>query len=92
MPAFHILDPQYKVGAEFDFYFKHRHGISNTGRCAEGASPRDEYQIVQSISNGLEDYRFPFPANIGSHFQSVAQFGSYQVFKRYHPDEEQVRR
>jgi hypothetical protein len=82
MPAFHILDPQYKVGAEFDFYFKHRHGISNTGLCAEGASPRDEYQIVQSISNGLEDYRFPFPANIGSHFQSVAQFGSYQVFKR----------
>ena len=69
-----------------------RHGISNTDRCAEGASPGDEYQIVQSISNGLEDYRFPFPANIGSHFRSVAQFGSYQVFKRYQLDEEQVRR
>jgi hypothetical protein len=35
---------------------------------------------------------FPLPANIGSHFQSVAQFRSYQVFKRYQLDEEQVRR
>jgi hypothetical protein len=92
MPAFHILDPQYKVGAEFDFYFKHRHGISNTDRCAEGASPGDDYQIVQSVSDGPEDYRFPFLANLGSHFQPVAQFGSYQVFKRYQHDEEQVRR
>jgi hypothetical protein len=86
MPAFHILDPHYKVGADFDFYFKQRHGISNTDRCAEGASPGDEYQIVQSLSNGLEDYRFPFFADLSSHFQPVAQFGSYQVFKRNQHD------
>jgi hypothetical protein len=92
MPAFHILDPQYEVGAVFDFYFKHRHGISNTDRCAEGASPGDKYQIVQSVFNDEEEYRFPFPASIGSYFQPVAHFGSYQVFRRYWPGGEQVRR
>jgi hypothetical protein len=92
MPAFHIQDPQYKVGAEFDFYFKQRHGISNTDLCAEGASPGDEYQIVQAISSGPEDYRFPFHANLASDFQPVAQFGSYQVFKRYQTGGDHVRR
>ena len=88
MPAFHILDPQYKVGAEFDFYFKQRHGILNTDLCAEGTSPGDEYQIVQTISSGREDYRFPFHPGLESNFQRLAQFGPYQVFRRYRPDRE----
>jgi hypothetical protein len=74
------------------FLFQARHGISNTDRCAEGASPGDKYQIVQSVFNDEEEYRFPFPASIGSYFQPVAHFGSYQVFRRYWPGGEQVRR
>ena len=50
MAQFNILDSQYKVGAEFDFLFKSRHGISNTNRCAEGVARNDEYRIVQAIS------------------------------------------
>ena len=82
MPSFHILDPQYKVGAQFDFYFRQRHGILNTDLCAEGTSPRDEYQIVQSVSADREDYRFPFQPDLGGVFQPLAQFGLYQVFRR----------
>jgi hypothetical protein len=68
-------------------------GLARTSpRYHVAAGTRDDYQIVQSVSDGPEDYRFPFLANLGSHFQPVAYFGSYQVFKRYQPDGEQVRR
>ena len=47
MPAMHIVEPRYKVGAELDLFLEHRYGISNSDRCAEGISADDEYRIVQ---------------------------------------------
>ena len=47
MAAINIVDPRYKVGGEYDLFLKHRYGIANSDRCAEGFSPRDDYRIVQ---------------------------------------------
>jgi hypothetical protein len=83
MANYAILDRQYKVGAEFDFLFKHRHGISNTNQCAEGISPNDEYRIVQTRPKQPEWHpRNYFDAAMDSNFRLVRKFDSYQVFKR----------
>lgn len=47
MATTNIVDPRYKVGGEYDLFLKHRYGIANSDRCAEGFSPRDDYRIVQ---------------------------------------------
>ncbi len=80
MAAFHIVDPHYKVGADFDLLFKFRHGIANMNRCAEGISPRDEYRIVQRSAwwTRPEDVA----VSSGSSFQGLASFGPYHVFTR----------
>ena len=48
MAAYHITDPTYKVGAEFDLLLADRHGVVNTNACAEGLSPADEFRVVQT--------------------------------------------
>jgi hypothetical protein len=83
MATYNIINPQYKVGAEFDLWFKYRHGIANTNGCAEGLSPSDEYRIVQpQPKSGPEEPREYFDVPLDGNFQLLRQFGPYQVFRR----------
>jgi hypothetical protein len=87
---YHHIEPRYKVGAHFDLVFKFGYGISNTNRCAEGVSSRDEYRIIQTRpkqsgkpgdffdGTGLEYFEIPSDGS----FRSVAEFGNYQVLRR----------
>jgi hypothetical protein len=83
MANYHIANPIYKVGAEFDMLFYYRHGVVNTNRCAEGLSPEDEFLIVQTRPKPPEwspkDY---FDFSIGSQFQLVDEIESYRLWKR----------
>ena len=45
---FHAVDSRYKVGADFDVFFKSRHGLINTNQCPEGFSSKDNYRIVEN--------------------------------------------
>jgi hypothetical protein len=90
MAKSNVIDPRYKVGAGFDMLLKHRHGLLNTDRCAEGVSSDDEYRIVQIrpkqpdepkdfFNDPPEEY---FNVPLHGTFQLLRQFGDYQVFKR----------
>ncbi len=90
MAKSNIIDPRYKVGAQFDMLFKYRHGILNSDQCAEGVSSKDEYRIVQTRSRQVlprKDF-FDEPAeeyvdlHLDGSFQLVRQFGGYQILKR----------
>jgi hypothetical protein len=83
MPKYNIIDPHYKVGAEFDLLFEYRASISNTNHCAEGISPADEYRIVQIApkANPAAEREY-FNVALDGSFQMLGQVGSYQVFKR----------
>ena len=83
MAKYNIIDPQYKVGAEFDFLFKYWHGIANTDRCAEGVTSADEYRIVQTRpKTGEEEPRQYFAVPLDQSFRLLRRFDLYQVFKR----------
>jgi hypothetical protein len=83
MARFNVIDPRYKVGADFDLLLKYRNGLSNTNRCAEGIPPSDEYRIVQiRPPETREDARRYFDASLDRNFHLLRQIGSYQVFKR----------
>jgi hypothetical protein len=78
-----VVDPRYKVGTEFDLLFKHQHGIVNTTRCAEGASPDDEYRIVQTRADRFwAAHRHQFDVPLDDNFRLVQRFDVYEVFKR----------
>jgi Dolichyl-phosphate-mannose-protein mannosyltransferase len=82
MPKYAIIDRQYKVGAEFDFLFKHWHSIANTDQCAEGISPNDEYRIVQTRpKDGQGEPRQYFAVPSDKRFRPLRRFDLYQVFK-----------
>jgi hypothetical protein len=78
----HIIDPRYRVGADFDMLFKYRHGISNVNRCAEGVEPNDAYRIVQVAlgDNIVRTDRIASRRN--GPFDITAQFGAYQLLRR----------
>lgn len=80
MAQYHAIEPQYKVGADFDLLLKFRHDISNASQCAEGISHDDEYRIVQITP--LEPGQEYLAASIDKKYQLRQQFESYQVFKR----------
>jgi hypothetical protein len=83
MATYNIINPLYKVGTEFDLWFKYRHGIANTDQCAEGVSPADEYRIVQTQpKSGEEQPRHYFQVRQDTRFRLLQSFGLYQVFKR----------
>jgi hypothetical protein len=83
MAQYNIMDPQYKVGAEFDLLFKYRQGIGNTDQCAEGVSSPDEYRIVQTRpKSGEAEPRQYVDVPLDKRFRSVRSFDLYQVFKR----------
>jgi hypothetical protein len=82
MADYNIVSSQYKVGAEFDVLFNYRHGIKNTGTCAEGVSPRDDYRIVQTRPIKQEDSPSNyFEVPLGNRFKLVREIEPYRVFK-----------
>jgi dolichyl-phosphate-mannose-protein mannosyltransferase len=83
MATYNVTNPRYKVGAEFDFILKNRHGIENTDRCAEGVSAADEYRVVQRRpKEGEAEPREYFDVPRDERFRLVRVFDLYQVFKR----------
>ena len=80
MADFNVVDPRYKVGAEFDLLLTSRHGITNTTRCAEGIAADDEYRVVQESGVWAEPRYAGF--SVEHRFRLLQQFGLYQVFKR----------
>jgi len=80
---YNIVDPRYKVGADFDLLFAHRRGVSNSNHCAEGVSPNDEFRIVQTTRNGTNPAgKGYFEIPLDRNFRLLRQFGPYQVFAR----------
>lgn len=83
MAQYHITNPIYKVGAEFDMIFYYRHGITNLNQCAEGLAPGDEYLIVQTVPEPAEwAPRHYFEFDPESQFHLVEEFDSFQVWKK----------
>jgi hypothetical protein len=83
MVKYHIINPMYKVGADFDAMLKYRYGITNTNTCAEGLSSTDSYRIVQMRPpTGFEAPREQFTPPSRGGFRKVARFGSFDVLKR----------
>jgi len=83
MANYNVINPRYKVGAEFDLLFKYQYGIINTTQCAEGFSSRDEYRIVETIpKNPSWAPRDHFDASLDDDYKVLARFGTYEVFKR----------
>jgi hypothetical protein len=80
MAEYHVNNPHFKVGAEFDLLLQFRHGITNINQCAEGISPDDEYRIVQIHPSQRLAY-FTLPPD--SRFHLLQQFGPYQVVTRH---------
>jgi|RhiMetdeSRZDD1v2_1073273.scaffolds.fasta_scaffold79784_3 dolichyl-phosphate-mannose-protein mannosyltransferase len=78
----HIIDPRYKVGADFDMLFKYRHGISNENRCAEGVQPDDGYRIVQVGMGDNAGRTDRIESGRNERFEMTGQFGAYQVLRR----------
>jgi hypothetical protein len=79
-----VLDPEYKVGADFDFFLKNRHDVSNTNRCAEGLSPGDEFRIVETTPTWKDPAgKGYFDTTADGRYLPLKQFGPYQVLQRY---------
>lgn len=79
-PEFHRHDPQYKVGADFDFYLQRKHGIINTNRCAEGIAAFDDYRIVQTArTTDLNRY---LRVHDWDKYEPIGEIGAYRIVKR----------
>jgi hypothetical protein len=83
MARYHAIDPQYKVGAEFDALFKYRYGIVNVDQCAEGLSGADQYRIVQAWPQGTPGAPIQyFDVQRNGTFRGLGRVASYDVFRR----------
>ena len=83
MAAYHITNPVYKAGAEFDLLLSYRHGITNLDMCAEGVSGADEYRIVQTRrETGPAAPASYFDEPLEPRFRMLADFDMYQVWAR----------
>jgi hypothetical protein len=83
MATYHITNPVYKAGADFDILFTYRHGISNRDQCAEGLSEDDDYRIVQTARGPSESSpRHFFTRDLDGRYRMMREFGLYQVWKR----------
>jgi hypothetical protein len=83
MATYSAIDPDYRVGTEFDLLFRYQHGIVNTNRCPEGLSATDEYRIVQT--EPLADPQAPrsyvdAPARLG--FETFLHLDRYDLLRR----------
>ena len=45
---YHAVDPEYKVGMEYDTILKLRYGVENTSTCPEGISSGDQFTLTGS--------------------------------------------
>ncbi len=87
-----ILDPRYKLGANWDFLFRRLRRIANEDQCPEGVSPQDEYRVVEvrtledneAYPTSVEEGRSYFPVPIPEGFEEVGRSwaGTYQVLRR----------
>jgi hypothetical protein len=83
MAEYNVVDPRYKIGADFDLLFKDLHGVANTNRCAEGVSSGDEFRIVQTRPTSTDARgKWYVDVPLDRSFHLLYQFGPYQVFKR----------
>jgi hypothetical protein len=82
--ATNVVDPRYKVGADFDLLLKYRHGIVNLNRCAEGFSAQDAYRVVQvkELEGSDPEGRDRIIAPRSGDFQLADQIGVYQILHR----------
>ena len=78
----HIIDRRYRVGADFDLLLRHRHGISNANRCAEGVEPNDAYRIVQVAPGDNIGRTDRIESRRNAPFEMTGQFGAYQMLRR----------
>lgn len=82
MASYNITNPEYKVGAEFDIFFRLRHGIANTNRCAEGIAADDDYRIVQTTPKSPSwAPRHHFRVDHRG-FHALADVASYRILGR----------
>jgi hypothetical protein len=81
--TFNAVDPRYKAGADWDLFFKYRHGIMNTNRCAEGVSSKDDYRIVQAIPERKVPRRYIIDALPHEEFKIARRFEFYDVYRRH---------
>ncbi len=79
-PAFHRHDPQYKVGADFDFYLKRKYGIVNTNRCAEGMAQFDDYRIVQ-MARTTDEMKYLHVDDLDN-YEQIRVVGAYRILKK----------
>jgi hypothetical protein len=83
MAQYHITNPIYKVGAEFDLLFYYRSQITNANQCAEGLAPEDEFLVVQvqpePMAGAPQNY---FEFNLDDRFHLISETESYQVWKK----------
>jgi hypothetical protein len=82
MATDHIIDPRYKVGADFDLLLKYRHRISNVNRCAEGVQASDKYRIVQVAIGDNIERTDRIESRRNRPFEMTGQFGAYQLLQR----------
>jgi hypothetical protein len=83
MAAYHITDPTYKVGAEFDLLLADRHGVVNTNACAEGLSPADEFRVVQTRRKpGVGEPSEYFEAARPPGFVRIGTFDRFELWVR----------
>jgi hypothetical protein len=78
----HIIDRRYRVGADFDLLLRHRHGISNANRCAEGVEANDAYRIVQVAPGDNIGRTDRIDSRRNAPFETTGQFGAYQMLRR----------
>ena len=71
IPAWHSIDPTYRMGANFDFLLTYHHGLTNTNTNPIGYVETADYFVVYEpglVRFQLEDY-------------AIAQFGTIYVLK-----------
>jgi hypothetical protein len=82
MARYHAIDPQYKVGAEFDLLFKYRYGIVNLDQCGEGLSPADDYRIIQNWPQSTPGAPVSyFEVSSPDNFRTLGRVASYDVVR-----------
>jgi hypothetical protein len=83
MASYNIIDPDYRVGTEFDLLFQYRAGITNLNTCPEGISAADEYRIVQiEPLPGPDAPRDYFDVPVAQDFHTLAVFYRYHLLQR----------
>lgn len=83
MARYHTLNPEYKVGAEFDLLFSYRHNVTNTNQCAEGLSQDDDYRIRQlQREPDPAAPRHYFDRTVGENYRFLQRIGNYEVYIR----------